>query len=784
MKRVRFYQRLVMVAGAVLLFGGSLLPCPNVLAGSAYAAKWINQLEGVSLKQGESTEVWVDIQNTGTAAWLNNGNQAVKIATINPRDRQSNFYHSSWLSENRIASAVAEQVAPGETGHFVFQITAGGPAGKYREYFSLVAENVAWFDEFKFYVEVNILPVKFAGTLVETPPAIVLKTGESKTVSVKVTNNSEIAWSNAGAQAVKLGTAGLYDRSSSFYNTTWLSANRVAVAAAPTAVGGTATFDFTIAAPNKTGVYQEKFSLVAEGMAWIDSTQFTLAITVQPAIYKMSWVNQSESSIVTPGEETTIWVDLRNDGNTVWPITGDRAVKLGTARTLDRASDFYSSTWLSPNRAAVSDKVVNPGEIGRFSFTIKAPDQIGQHKEYFRLVAEQVTWFTDIGIYWDITVSEELVLKNPIQVGLSSTTTNISIQSNNGMVVRRGTDKTLVVRINAGTSATVTPRSGGYIINVGGAVYDVSDWVRFIPLRNSIIEVTNEKVSNQYDRFRGVVTIRRSSWSNNVWMVNELELEDYLKGLAEVPDSWPLEARKAQVVAARTFAARRMRDSRADIFHLYDDTRDQVYYGYTYEINRPGIAEAVAATPGVIITYNGEPISAYYFSDSGGSTENVENAWSNGNPAKALPYLKGVSDPYAKPITWEATLSQSYLRDVFGGTLNKIGAVSETITDLLINERYPSGRLKTLTIVTSTGKQTSISTATFEALIDTGYVKSANLTITKSGMDYAPTFLATGKGWGHGVGLPQWSAYNMASQGQTYDQILKYFYTGVNVGVS
>lgn len=649
-------KRWLWLGGAILtVVAPGFLFTPSALSAN-YSAKWADQLEGMSLKQGESVAVWVDIKNTGVVTWENTGDNAVKIATIRPRDRKSKLYHSSWLSTNRIA-APAVPVAPGEVGRFAFTITAGAPAGKYREYFSLVAEGITWFDPFYFYVEINI----------------------------------------------------------------------------------------------------------------------------QPTIYQASWVGQSESPTLAPGEEATVWVELRNDGNSAWATTGDNAVKLGTARPLDRVSDFYASSWLSSNRAAVADKIVNPGEIGRFTFTVKAPDKIAKYREYFRPVAEGITWMKDEGIYWEITVNEELVLKNPIQVGLSSTTDNIVLNSDNGMVIRRGSDKGLVARLNANVPVTVTARSGGYVVAVAGSTYDVSDWIKFIPLRQSILTITNEKVSSQYSKFRGIITIRRSSLSNNVWMVNDLELEDYLRGLAEVPDTWPVEARKAQLIAGRTFAVYRMRNPRADIFHLYDDTRDQVYYGYTYELNRPGIGAMAEATKGLVITYAGEPIRAYYFSDSGGATENVENAWNGGNPQLGIAYLKGVNDPYAKPILWEATLDQRYLMDSFAGPLTKINAGGETIVDLLIDDRYPSGRLKTLTLVTSTGKRATVNTATFEASIDTGYVKSTNFTVAKSGAENTPSFILTGKGWGHGVGLPQWSTYNMANLGQSYEQILKYFYTGVNV---
>ena len=146
--------------------------------------------------------------------------------------------------------------------------------------------------------------------------------------------------------------------------------------------------------------------------------------------------------------------------------------------------------------------------------------------------------------------------------------------------------------------------------------------------------------------------------------------------------------------------------------------------------------------------------------------------------------MKGVSDPYAKPLIWEASFNQGEIQRLFCDQMAKIGANSETITDLIIDQRYPSGRLETVTIVTSTGKRMTLNSLTFDAIVDGSYVKSLVFDVVKSGPDYAPNFVLQGRGWGHGVGLPQWSAYNMANAGQTAEQILQYFYTGVNVGLA
>jgi SpoIID/LytB domain protein len=121
--------------------------------------------------------------------------------------------------------------------------------------------------------------------------------------------------------------------------------------------------------------------------------------------------------------------------------------------------------------------------------------------------------------------------------------------------------------------------------------------------------------------------------------INTLPVESYLRGVVplEMSSSWPLEALKAQAVAARTYAVRSIGSG---LFDLYSDTRSQAYGGAGRE--RAATDAAVSGTAGVIATYGGQPIAAFYFSTSGGHTENIENVWNTA----PLPYLKGVDDPY------------------------------------------------------------------------------------------------------------------------------------------
>jgi stage II sporulation protein D len=126
-----------------------------------------------------------------------------------------------------------------------------------------------------------------------------------------------------------------------------------------------------------------------------------------------------------------------------------------------------------------------------------------------------------------------------------------------------------------------------------------------------------------------------------VYTVDVVGLDDYVRGViaAEMPSSWGPQALDTQAVAARTYAI--TTDVAGGFYNLYPDTRSQMYRGVSAET--PATDAAVAATAGQVVTFNGAPVVTYFFSSSGGHTENVEDAWPG---ASAAPWLRGVPDPY------------------------------------------------------------------------------------------------------------------------------------------
>ena len=179
----------------------------------------------------------------------------------------------------------------------------------------------------------------------------------------------------------------------------------------------------------------------------------------------------------------------------------------------------------------------------------------------------------------------------------------------------------------------------------------------------------------------------------------ELPFEMYLRGLGEMPSSWPAAALRAQAVGARTFATYKIRHYglRGDCdCHLADGAGDQVYVGWNKEAGVDGSrwVAAVVNTAGQIVTYNGSAIQAFYAASDGGYSENVEDVWHGGNPAYAIPYLRGVCDPgeytSANPWTdWLRSFTASSLSSRLGPYTGGIGTVTR-FTDV---RRGVSGRI-------------------------------------------------------------------------------------------
>ncbi|PWJ37652.1 stage II sporulation protein D [Fibrobacter succinogenes subsp. elongatus] len=274
---------------------------------------------------------------------------------------------------------------------------------------------------------------------------------------------------------------------------------------------------------------------------------------------------------------------------------------------------------------------------------------------------------------------------------------------------------------------------------------------------------------------------------NKLNAINVINIEDYLRGVVPYEigklDESKFEALKAQAVAARTYAYKHYGSRVAQGFDVYADTRDQVYKGLHSATALTD--KAVRETDGVVMTYNGEFITAYYHSTCGGETEGVVT-W--GRPDH--PYLKNKPDlrpdgtPWCRESSyseWTREFTEDELRDLFQINAKEAKAnvpSFSSIKSMHIQDTLKSGRIHTLVIETNNGSFTAKADK-IRWLFKRGgtILPSSFFRIHKNGNDW----ILKGKGFGHGVGLCQMGARARAQAGQSYIQILTHYYPGITL---
>ena len=218
---------------------------------------------------------------------------------------------------------------------------------------------------------------------------------------------------------------------------------------------------------------------------------------------------------------------------------------------------------------------------------------------------------------------------------------------------------------------------------------------------------------SSYDTYRGSIQLRLGTASLNV--VNRLGLDEYLRGVVpvEMPSSWPAEALRAQAIAARSYAVRRLHPT-VGSFDVYDDTRSQVYRGV--EAEKPVTDAIIAAAPGAIIVSGGSVVNAFFHSTGGSATENNEYAFVGSTGAVTsgkVVYLRGIDDRAPDGRAWDAA-SPYYAWSTSSLTRSQLSAMlrkdSRTnVGDVLrlnLTRRGVSGRLYQVVIYGTKGTKT------------------------------------------------------------------------------
>ncbi len=586
----------------------------------------------------------------------------------------------------------------------------------------------------------------------------IMKPGEVKPFTIQFKNIGAKAWANSGPGYVSIYTYEPKYRTSAFVGPGWkTSIQPTVMKELSRTFGEVGTITFDLKAPTKTGTYKETFNLAADDIAWIPGGLFTVNIVVedpkkaesvasapminptplptpqtpptQPVttspsgLSAFTLIRSSKKVTAKGGEVVDYTVGIKNTGTVAWNRGEIRVPDVAIA-SVSLAADTRHTSWLSTNvLVASATQIIQPGSLEYFAFKFKAPKLAGTHTVRYVFAANN-TVIPDFSVDIPVEVTENskdafdapivnplttltppTTLTTPVSFSMTEPMLRVGIlivdgETNNEVTISCasdwklvGGDGSLLAEMAAGTHLTALYKTSRYWFDRGNGMEKTNNFLRFVPNEpNAICTVENWDRRNRgsdrpYNRYHNILELRHNDKKERTWLINELPMELYLKGLGETSNISHMEYQKALITAARTYATyhfERGTKRAAEFFHITGYADDQVYRGYDQEAQSPRIVQSVNETRGVTVTIEGRTAITPYFSRSDGRTRD----WS----------------------------------EVWGGTVS-----------WLVGKPAPCDKEK-------------------------GF-----------------------KLWGHGVGMSAMEALCMANRGQGWEQILNYFYTGIQL---
>ena len=353
------------------------------------------------------------------------------------------------------------------------------------------------------------------------------------------------------------------------------------------------------------------------------------------------------------------------------------------------------------------------------------------------------------GGHWWLSLLLWIILVGPVQAAVEL---RVAIKKNVSQL-QLGSSTTAVIKDASGRNLGQIPQKVSLSAQTRGTTIILNQWQG----NQLILEPSNDGYVWIGDRwYRG--TVRLIIHDRGILAINYVDLEEYLYSVvgAEAVATWPQEVLKAQAVAARSYAVYKASNATERLYDLDNSTNTQVYKGLNSE--HDNTYQAVNATQGQILTYQGQVILAVFHSSSGGHTENVEDVWTS-----PLPYLRGVVDyDHHSPVyQWSVSFSNQQL----GQLIPDVGVVQALIPE----KTTPQGRVVAMKVVGDRATQI-IKGSDLRKMLN---LRSTLFVVSSTNNGH---FHFSGRGFGHGVGLSQWGAYQLAKQGVPYLEILFHYY--------
>ncbi|MFH1284807.1 MAG: SpoIID/LytB domain-containing protein [Candidatus Peregrinibacteria bacterium] len=620
----------------------------------------------MDLKPDETVDIIIKLENIGKLDW--NSSTFIVVDEDSAFNGVISFPGSG---AERLAEMEESLVKPGETATFKFKIKGGK---KSDTVYMNIAPLMNGTKKSRDYVVVPVAVQQsdFKYQLIDSKyPPKSMNGGESFTAWVKLKNTGNTTWRKSGDNTISLGTDHDRDRVSLFVPKSSFPKTRIGMLQEDSvAPGETGTFVMNLVSPEQAGYYKEYFTPVIEGVTWMADSGMYFETTVFGDTYAAQLEKISASADWQQGEKYLVYIKLRNLGQETWSSSNFKII-------------FLKEGDLGIEGAQLLTKSVAPGELGTISFVAKVSDTEDlERKSLLLRPMINGNHLLSRPVYVYYTVIENESLKNlqalqekwaaqpapaPSTSAAPSTLPDTAASEEEGDVrvrisfsgdpqitakgsfeIYNGT--TLLGILNAGELAKVTVSNGKYSIKTPKTTYSASNPVRFVPRASAILRIDNYENRPAWDtslndnEYRGILEVREVD--GELAVINELPLEDYLKGLGEVPNYEAMEKIKSIMVAARTYAKYYMDIDEKFPGKPYDLNDDpnvcQKYIGYGFEKRAPNIVSAVTGTEGQVVTYNGEIVKTPYFSQSDGTkTRSALDVWN-----WDAPYLVSVSDSY------------------------------------------------------------------------------------------------------------------------------------------
>lgn len=755
-----------------------------------------------SLAPGAVGEARITMRNAGDKTWTATGKDYVSLYHWDPTrkvETPSVFAHAHWNTALRPLILPTTSIKTGEQVTWTFSVQAPRTPGSYTGEFIVAAEEVAWLKGTRFRLQIRVdgpvgpvsVPSAGASATPSGPSTVkpIYSADTSGTLQARVTNGGGLSWvveagqdlpvrfvfmntgnapwTNTGSEALTLVPIDQEGRlrTSLFWHPTWSTKERVSGLSSRVSLGADIAMVFLMRAPDLPGTYHERFALVTESGKQVAGSVIELPLTVNPgsgfvatdvsdlgstsspatedqlpavprAMENSAFRAQPQSfgatslSLLGNGRQQ-VTLGWKNTGTEAWNRVG---VRLVSAEPWVKATWLADTTW-SDGRPPESAVTARSQDQTFYSFYVKAPPKRGTYTFTYRLFANGVpVEGSDVPV--SVRVTSDGVISTPdvpvqpvtpsapsapaqvvqppvaaqalggdvsllpaepqIRVGIYQPPHNqlqvrplessAEVRLSGTVLCTVSQGQTVMIAYDRSSGTYALSGAGGcsgtsrtpYVVRAldGNAPLEIADFVR-----------PSNWISNASDNdFRGQLELRASNDQREVWVINELSIESYLKGIAETSNVSPPEFQRTLLVAARTYAMYHVSrgTKHANRGFLVEGTVDQVYRGYQMERRAPNISAAVDATRGQIVTYNERLAITPYFSRSDGRTRSWGEVWAGGSN---YPWLVTV------PV--------------------------------------PEDQGRTL--------------------------------------------------WGHGVGMSATGALSMANNGRTYEQILKHFYTGIEL---